>query len=434
MRASPENSATLLDRLLALHPKLIDLSLGRMQRLLTALGEPQTKCPPIIHVAGTNGKGSTLAFLQAMLEADGQRVHAYSSPHLVDFHERIRLAGEVISEEKLAHYLAVCETANAGQDITFFEITTAAAFCAFAEHEADYLLLEVGLGGRLDATNLVDPLLTGITPVSLDHQDFLGSELTSIAAEKAGIIQPHRRVIVAPQQPEVADIMRQTAERLKAPLALGGQDWQVGEEHGRLVFQDDHGLLDLPLPALPGAHQIINAGTAIALARHLSLSATAIAAGLQNAQWPARLQKLVHGKLVDKVRARLPQAEIWLDGGHNEAAAGALAQWLTGQNSNRPTHLVIGLLASKAQDRFLAALTQNGTLSGHHHLHFVPISSSDHGVDPQTLYDTARQIGVPSTCHASLDNALTSIGETDALILIAGSLYLAGEVLSANRT
>ena len=432
MPAAPEPSATLLDRLLALHPKLIDLSLGRMQRLLTALGEPQTKCPPIIHVAGTNGKGSTLAFLRAMLEADGQRVHAYSSPHLVDFHERITLAGDIISEEKLAHYLALCEAANDGQDITFFEITTAAAFCAFAAHEADYLLLEVGLGGRLDATNLVDPLLTGITPVSLDHQDFLGSEVTGIAAEKAGIMQPQRPVIVAPQPPEVADIMRQTADRVGAPLQLGGQDWQVGEEHGRLVFQDERGLLDLPLPTLAGAHQIINAGTAIALARHLPLDEAAIAAGLQNAQWPARLQKLTDGKWVNEVHARLPHADIWLDGGHNEAAATALAQWLTGQNTNRPRHVIIGLLASKAQDKFLAALTQNATTPPDH-LHFVPISASAQGVAPETLQELASHIGVPSTCHASCNDAVNSIEAADALILIAGSLYLAGEVLSANR-
>ena len=431
MSASPDNSDTLLARLLDLHPKLIDLSLGRMQRLLAALDNPQDKCPPIIHVAGTNGKGSTLAFVRAMLEAAGHRVHAYSSPHLVAFHERITLASQQISEQQLAHYLARCEDANQGHDITFFEITTAAAFCAFAEHEADFLLLEVGLGGRLDATNLVDPLVTAITPVSLDHEDFLGSSIAGIAAEKAGIIQPNRPVIVAPQVPEAADIIEQTAQAQGAPIARAGQDWQVWEEHGRLVYQDENGLLDLPHPALIGRHQIINAGTAIAIARQLGLGAAEIGQGLETAQWPARLQKLTSGKLGAPLTDK--GSELWLDGGHNQAAARMLADWLNSQQG-RPLHMIIGLLTSKAQDNYLAELAQVDGLAGRLNLHFVPIASSDNATPPQELQQAAKRLGLDSQCHEHFEAALAAISDAHALILIAGSLYLAGDVLRVNQS
>ena len=430
--ASPSSEA-LLARLLDLHPKLIDLSLGRMTRLLAALGNPQDKAPPIIHIAGTNGKGSTLAFTRAILQAAGHRLHCYTSPHLVDFHERITLAGQPISEPQLADYLRRCEVANQGQDITFFEITTAAAFLAFAEHPADFLLLEVGLGGRLDATNVIDPLLSVITPISHDHEEFLGSDLAGIAAEKAGIIKPHRTIISAPQNAPVAEVIEKTADRLRAPLARAGQDWQVGCEHGRLVFQDQKGLLDLPLPNLVGPHQITNAGTAIAVARDLNIAPEAIATGLQTAEWPARLQPLPDGPLTARIRQRLTQADIWLDGGHNQAAADMLATWLDNQSTNRPLHMIIGLLASKAHNDFLAAFAARSGLAERLTIHCVPISGNDNALPPQLLHQAARAQGLHCSAHADLSSALNAINAPDALILIAGSLYLAGEVLKANR-
>ncbi len=430
--ASPSSDA-LLARLLDLHPKLIDLSLDRMTRLLAALGNPQDKAPPIIHIAGTNGKGSTLAFTRAILSAAGYRVHCYSSPHLVDFHERITLAGQPISEAQLSDYLSRCETANQGQDITFFEITTAAAFLAFADHPADFLLLEVGLGGRLDATNVIDPLLSVITPISHDHEDFLGSDLAMIAAEKSGIIKSGRPIISAPQAAVVAEVIEQTAARLHAPLQRGGQDWQVGCEHARLVFQDQTGLLDLPMPNLIGAHQITNAGTAISVARALNIAPQAIADGLQSAEWPARLQHLPDGPLTSRVRQRLPRADLWLDGGHNQAAAQMLAAWLDSQSTKRPLHMIMGLLASKAHDDFLAAFAARPELADRLALHCVPISGNDNALPPQVLHQAARAQGLHSSAHADLTSALSAIEAPDALILIAGSLYLAGEVLKANR-
>ncbi|MDA9230735.1 bifunctional folylpolyglutamate synthase/dihydrofolate synthase [Alphaproteobacteria bacterium] len=433
MSVSRDHSEALLERLLELHPKRIDLSLGRMQRLLEALGKPQNKCPPILHVAGTNGKGSTLAFTRAMLEAQGHTVHVYNSPHLVRFHERITLAGDFISEEKLAHYLSLCERANDGQDITFFEITTAAAFCAFAEHHADYLLLEVGLGGRLDATNLITPTLAAITPISRDHEDFLGSDLAGIAAEKAGIIKPNCPVISAPQDLCVRPVIEQAAEKYHAPLAMGGQDWSVGLENDRLVFQDQNALLDLPLPSLTGPHQITNAGTAIAIARALKVSDAAIAKGLETAKWPARLQKLPTGPMVDAVRNRLPNVDMWLDGGHNQAAAQMLANWLHSRQEARPLHLILGLLASKSKREFLAAFAAHPSLLENLNLHFVPIANIPNALSPEALQETAVELGLSGRCHRSLDDALHGVQNQDALILIAGSLYLAGEVLRANE-
>ncbi len=433
MSVSRDHSDALLERLLELHPKRIDLSLGRMQRLLQALSNPQNKCPPIIHVAGTNGKGSTLAFTRAMLEAQGHSVHVYNSPHLVRFHERITLNGAFISEDKLAHYLDLCERANDGQDITFFEVTTAAAFCAFAEHRADYLLLEVGLGGRLDATNLITPILAAITPISIDHEDFLGSDLAGIAAEKAGIIKPNCPVISAPQAEQVRPVIEQAAQKHRAPLAIGGQDWSVDLEADRLIFQDQNGLLDLPLPGLIGPHQITNAGTAIAIARALNLSQAAIATGLQTAKWPARLQKLPAGPMVEAVRQRLANVDIWLDGGHNQAAAKMLANWLNKHQEERPLHLILGLLASKSKHDFLAAFAAHPGLLENLNLHFVPIANNPAALAPDALQDSAAQLKLSGTCHDSLDAALGAIENPDALILIAGSLYLAGEVLRANE-
>jgi dihydrofolate synthase/folylpolyglutamate synthase len=402
------NSDRLLEQLLALHPRLIDLSLDRMWRLLSALNHPQDKCPPIIHIAGTNGKGSTASLLRAMLEADGKPVHAYYSPHLVDFHERIVLAGTQISEAHLADVLARVEAANGGAPITFFEVTTAAAFLAFSEHKADYLILEVGLGGRLDATNVVTPKLCAITPISLDHQDFLGDTILSIAEEKAGILKPGVPTVVAPQTPDVRAFLEGVAARKGAPLTLAGQDFTTHEEAGRLVFQHDKGLQDLPLPALAGAHQVVNAGTALACAQALGVSPQAMAIGLETVRWPARLQKLSKGPMVERVKTRLPNAQIWLDGGHNPAAAKALADWLPSQIAPQQSlHIIIGLLSSKSHTA--AALA------------------------PHVLAAEAKAQGLDASPHDTIENALQAITAPNAFILIAGSLYLAGQVLGENN-
>jgi dihydrofolate synthase/folylpolyglutamate synthase len=333
-------SDDLLARLLTLHPKLIDLTLGRMERLLAALDHPERRLPPVIHIAGTNGKGSTLACLRAGLEAERARVHAYTSPHLVRFHERIRLAGALVSEAELAALLADCEAANGGAAITFFEITTAAAFLGFARHPADWLLLEVGLGGRLDATNVVDrPALCVITPVSYDHQQYLGETLGEIAGEKAGILKPGVPCVVAPQEPEGLAVIEARAEAVGAPLLIHGRDWMVWTERDRLVVQDGTGLADLPLPRLPGAHQVINAGAAVAGLRALGRSEAAQEAAPARAEWPARLQRLTRGPLAEAA----PGVELWLDGGHNAAAGEGLAAALAAMPA-RPTHLICGSL------------------------------------------------------------------------------------------
>ncbi len=425
---NPANSDRLLEQLLTLHPRLIDLSLDRMWRLLSALDHPQDKCPPIIHIAGTNGKGSTASLLRAMLEAEGKQVHAYYSPHLVNFHERIVLAGTQISEAHLADALARVEVANGGAPITFFEVTTAAAFLAFSEHKADYLILEVGLGGRLDATNVVTPKLCAITPISLDHQDFLGDTILSIAEEKAGILKAGVPAILAKQTQEVRSFLEDYAARKLAPLTMAGQDFTTYEEAGRLIFQHETGLQDLPLPALTGAHQLDNAGTALACAQALGISAQAMATGLETVRWPARLQKLTKGPLVEGLKARLKSAQVWLDGGHNQAAAQALANWLPSQGDAHPeVHIVMGLLSSKSHTEYLAALAETGA-----QIHAVPIANNKAALAPDVMAAEAQAQGLKSSAHTSIENALETITAPNALILIAGSLYLAGQVLAEN--
>ncbi|MGC1486667.1 MAG: Mur ligase family protein, partial [Albidovulum sp.] len=305
-------SDVILARMMALHPKIIDLTLDRVHRLLAALDHPERKLPPVIHLAGTNGKGSTQAMIRAGLEAMGQTVHAYTSPHLARFHERIRLAGELISEDYLSEVLAECEAANGDIPITYFEITTCAALLAFARKHADWTLLEVGLGGRLDATNVMDdPRLTIITPVSVDHQQYLGETLPEIAGEKAGIIKRGVPCVVGPQTEAGLEVIEAKAARMGAPLLVHGQHWNVWEERGRLIFQDENGLLDLPLPNLPGPHQIDNAGAALAALRHLGADEAACEAAVSRAYWPARMQRLAHGPLIDAAGG----CELWLDGG-----------------------------------------------------------------------------------------------------------------------
>ncbi len=368
-------SDAILARLLELHPKIIDLSLERMHRIDAALGHPERRLPPVIHVAGTNGKGSIVAYLRAIMEQAGLAVHAYTSPHLVAFHERIRLGtpggGALISEDELSSLLAECERVNGAEPITFFEITTAAAFLAFARHPADYLILETGLGGRLDATNVVDaPCLTVISAIDYDHQQYLGTTLAEIAGEKAGIFKPGVPGIVAPQSDAARAKLEEVAERLGAPLHIAGQDWQAFEQHGRLVFQDESALIDLPLPALRGRFQIDNAGAAIAAIRVLGdrrIGEKHMADGLKSADWPARLQRLGDGALM---RLIPEDSELWLDGGHNPSAGRALAGAMADLNDRnpRPLVLVIGMLNSKAR-RCLSRAFQGACPTGRHPHH-----------------------------------------------------------------
>ncbi|WP_062561074.1 bifunctional folylpolyglutamate synthase/dihydrofolate synthase [Paracoccus aminovorans] len=418
-------SDAILARLMQLHPKVIDLSLDRMHRILEALGNPERRIPPAIHIAGTNGKGSTQAMIRAGLESAGLRVHAYTSPHLAQFHERIRLAGELIPEAELAAVLEECEAANAGAPITFFEITTAAAFLAFSRTPADYTLLEVGLGGRLDATNVIDsPALTVITPISIDHTQYLGEMLELIAGEKAGILKRRVPCIVAPQEPAARAVIEQKAERLFAPLRIARQDWDSRREGDALIYQDDHGLMDLPLPALPGPHQIQNAGTAIAALRELGFGRIEARAAVTETEWPARMQRLAHGPLVDAAGA----CELWLDGGHNPAGGEAVAATLSAM-AKKPTHLVCGMLNTKdvaGYMRPLAGVAQSLTA--------VAIPGEPNTLPAEETAAAAHSVGL-SACTAA--DALTAVRDLAAAhpgarILICGSLYLAGQVLREN--
>ncbi len=426
-------SDAILTRLLSLHPKIIDLSLDRMWRILERLGNPQAQLPPVIHVAGTNGKGSTVAYLRAIMEAAGLRVHCYTSPHLVKFHERIRVAGELISEPDLTVLLEECETANGGAPITFFEITTAAAFLAFSRTPADYLILEVGLGGRLDATNIVArPRACVITAIDYDHQQYLGVTLTLIAHEKAGILKRGVPAIVGVQPDEARAEIERVAERLSAPLAIANQDWQSFEQHGRLVFQDENGLLDLPLPHLQGRHQVDNAGNAIAAVRALGdprIADAHIAQGLKSVTWPARMQRLGPGALWPHVPG---DAELWLDGGHNPSAARALAQAFSDLNDrhSRPLVLVWGMLNTKDVASFIGAFAGIA-----HRAVAITIPDEENAVAAEALAQAARGKGLAAETAASLEDALKQASLTTPAprILICGSLYLAGRVLAAHQ-
>ncbi|SOB95007.1 bifunctional folylpolyglutamate synthase/dihydrofolate synthase [Rhodobacter maris] len=422
----PHPSDEILARLMGLHPKIIDLTLDRVHRLLAATGHPEAVLPPVIHIAGTNGKGSTQAMIRAGLEAAGQRVHAYTSPHLARFHERIRLAGALISEPALAALLDECEAANGGAPITFFEITTVAAFLAFARTPADYTLLEVGLGGRLDATNVVaKPALTIITPVSIDHQQYLGETLPEIAGEKAGILKRGVPCVVGPQAPEGMEVIEAKAARLGAPLFAHGQHWHAFEERGRLIYQDETGLLDLPLPILPGPHQIENAGAALAALRCLGFDESACEAAVSRAEWPARMQRLRQGPLAESA----PGIELWLDGGHNPAGGAAVAATLARMPA-RPTHLVCGMLNTKDIGGYLRPLVaQAQSLSA------VSIPGEPNTLPAMQTAAAARAAGFASVSEAgSVAEALAVIAAEDpqARVLICGSLYLAGQVLRAN--
>lgn len=418
-------SDAILERMMRLHPKVIDLTLDRMHRLLADLGHPERSLPPVIHVAGTNGKGSTQAMIRAGLEAEGQRVHAYTSPHLVRFHERIRLAGTLIAEPALAALLDECEAVNAGRPITYFEITTAAAFLAFSRVPADALLLEVGLGGRFDATNVIAaPRLTVITPVSMDHEYYLGDTLAAIAGEKAGILKRRVPCVVAPQAGEALDVIEAAAARLGAPLWAAGQHWQAREERGRLIYMDENGLLDLPVPNLPGPHQIDNAGTALAALRLLGRGEAACEAAVTRAEWPARMQRLRRGLLVDLA----PQAELWLDGGHNPAGGEAVAATLA-RLGRRPTWLVCGMLNTKDVQGYLRPLAAQAA-----GLQAVAIPDAPATLPAEETAAAARAAGLPAEVAPDVAGAVARIvaGCPQARILICGSLYLAGTVLRDN--
>ena len=418
-------SDRILERMMALHPKIIDLTLDRVWRLLAAVDHPERRLPPVIHIAGTNGKGSTQAMIRAGLEAAGQSVHAYTSPHLARFHERIRLAGDLITEDHLAQVLDRCEAANGSESITYFEITTVAALLAFAETRADWTLLEVGLGGRLDATNVIErPALTIITPVSIDHTQFLGDTIGQIAGEKAGIIKPGVPVVVGPQPDDALEVIENVAARLGAPVIAHGQHWHVWEERGRLVFQDETGLLDLPMPVLRGKHQVENAGAALAALRHLGFGEDACAAAMTQVRWPARMQCLRHGPLVDAAGP----AELWLDGGHNPAAGEKIAE-LLGALPPRPTHLVCGMLNTKDVAGYLRPLAEVATS-----LTAVSIPGEPATLPAEETARIACETGHDARTAPDLDTAVRAAAarETTARILICGSLYLAGQVLRDN--
>ena len=426
---TPAPSDRVLERLGRLHPKLIDLSLGRVERLLTALGNPQDRLPPVVHVAGTNGKGSTVATMRACLEAAGCRVHAYTSPHLVRFHERIRLAGRLIEEEALLALLEECERANSGAPITYFEITTAAALLAFARIPADIVLLETGLGGQLDATNVVrSPAATAITPISLDHQAFLGDTIAQIAGEKAGILKPGVPVVVAPQPDEAEAVIESRADAVVAPLVRWRREWLCEAAGDRMRYAGPRWRLDLPLPSLPGAHQIVNAGAAIACLEQLrgfSLPLEAIAAGLRNIEWPARLQRLVRGPLVEA----LPSGwELWLDGGHNPGAGAVLADAVAGWRG-RPLRLVVGMLNTKDAAGFLRPLAPFAEA-----LFAVTIPGEQNPLPAEAIAAAARSVGITATTATSAAAALADIAANSPVgrVLICGSLHLAGTVLAEN--
>ncbi|NNU79217.1 bifunctional folylpolyglutamate synthase/dihydrofolate synthase [Halovulum dunhuangense] len=408
---------------MTLHPKVIDLSLGRMERILTALGNPERKLPPSVLIAGTNGKGSTQAMIRAGLEAEGLKVHAYTSPHLARFHERITVASETIGEDFLAEMLAECEAANGGAPITYFEITTAAAFLAYSRVPADFAVIEVGLGGRLDATNVISPDVCVITPVSRDHEQYLGNTIAAIAGEKAGILRPGVPAAIAPQVAEAEEVILATADRLGTPLRVGNRDWQIWEEHGRAAYQDGDGLIDLPLPRLIGAHQVVNAGTAITALKLLGRGNPERA--LTDAVWPARLQHLRRGPLVDLAG----RAELWLDGGHNPAAGIALAEAVT-RLSPRPLHLICGMLSTKDVEGYLRPLA--GVAQS---LHAVSIPGETATLPAAATAAAAARAGFSEVVRAEdVASAIRAITASapDARILICGSLYLAGGVLREN--
>jgi dihydrofolate synthase/folylpolyglutamate synthase len=432
-----------IERLMTLHPKGFDLSLERITRLLEVLGNPHLKLPPVIHVAGTNGKGSCTAFCRALLEAGGYAVHVHTSPHLVRWHERFRIGvkggrGQLVDDALLADALRRVGDANAGQMITVFEILTAATFLIFSEQPADAVVLEVGLGGRFDATNVItDPAVSVIMPIALDHQAYLGDKVELIAAEKAGIMKRRRPVVVGAQEFDAArEVLVATAERLGCPLSIYGQDFSAHEEFGRLIYQDEDGLQDLPLPRLPGRHQFANAAAAIRAVKAAGFTVTdaTMEKAMAMVEWPARLQKLVEGKLLEFAP---PGSEIWLDGGHNPAGGEVIAEAMAAfeERQPRPLYLVTGMINTKDPVGYFRAFADLGE-----HVFTVRIRDSEAGLDPVVLANAAFDAGLVAEPAGSTIEALQEItrrqlpGSPPPRILIGGSLYFAGNVLADNGT
>ena len=425
----------LLERVMRLHPRSIDLGVERIERLLLALGSPERKLPPIAHVAGTNGKGSLVAFLRAMAEAAGYRVHVYTSPHLVRFHERIRLAGRLIEDDALDAVLTECEEVNGDRPITFFEITTAAAYLAFSRVPAELALIEVGMGGRYDATNVIEPALSAITPIGYDHTGFLGSKLETIAGEKAGILKRAVPAVIGRQREASAQVIAAQAASLAAPLFRLGREWQVKPTQSGFRYDSDLIGLDLPAPALAGAHQLDNAATAIACVERLraagfAIGDGAIREGLANVEWPARLQKLSRGPLVDSLP---PGCELWLDGGHNEDCGIALARMASDwakEPAPLPLYLVFAMLTSKDAAGFLRPLARHAVGA-----RAVPFPPGHSAYTPQEACAKAGEVGLDCAPADDIGAALEDLFATQPApmrILICGSLYLAGLVLERN--
>ena len=421
-----------LDRLATLSPGADILGLDRITRLLDRLGNPHRALPPVFHVAGTNGKGSTCAFLRAALEADGRSVHVFTSPHLVRFNERIRLNGQLITDEALALYLSRVLDVAEGVGASFFEVTTAAAFLAFADHPADACIVEVGLGGRLDATNVIEhPTVCGIAQLGIDHQAFLGNSLAAIAAEKAGIAKPGVPLVTHRYSERLTPVMRGAADRAGAPWLPMGESWDAAVYRDRLHYRDQHGRIDTPVPRLPGAHQVQNAALAFAMLRHQSaipISEAALKAAPLWAHWPARLQHLDHGPLLD---ALPPATEAWLDGGHNAAAGEAISAFFTSERlGGQQLHLIIGMLANKDLEAYLSPFA--GRIA---HIYALPVPGHECHA-PARFADVAARWGIDCTAHDSPRHAIASVAErclaTAPRILIAGSLYLAGQILRLN--
>lgn len=412
-------------RLLARHPQRIDLSLDRMRALCAALGDPQDRLPPVVHVAGTNGKGSTVSLIRAIAEAAGLRVHAYTSPHLVRFNERIRLAGTLISDDQLNAILDRIEAVSG--EATVFESTTAAAFLAMSETPADLAIIEVGLGGSLDATNVIDrPLLSVITPVDLDHAEFLGDKIEGVAAEKAGILKAGARGVVARQSEAVMAVIERRAAEVNSPLTVMGVDFDAWAERGGLVYQDQERFLDLPAPALSGPHQFDNAGVAVAAALELDLPEAVIAEGLKAVRWPARMQRLTAGPYAE--RAQAADAELWLDGGHNPHAGRAMARTLAERQARapRPLALIVAMLANKDAGGFFEALKGVDA-------QVFTVGFDGAAADPAALAAVAQGRGFGAMAAGSVSEALDrALALGAGRVVICGSLYLAGEVLGAS--
>ena len=422
---SAMKSDFILSDLLSLHPKIIDLTLDRVTSLLKNLHNPEKKIPPVIHIAGTNGKGSTQALIRAGLEGFGKSVHAYTSPHLSKFHERIVLSGDLITEKDLIKTLKECQIINENKPITFFEITTCAAFLVFSRIRADYTLLEVGLGGRFDATNVIEnPALTIITPISLDHIQFLGDTISLIAKEKAGIIKKSVPCIVGPQTQQALSVIRMISNELGSPLKVYNEHWHVRRESNTLVYQDDFGNLELPLPKLVGDHQVMNAGTAIAAMRELKLSKNAIEYGLKNVAWPARMQRLKRGSLLEMAKG----FELWLDGGHNQAAGKAISSTLN-LLPDKQNILICGMLKTKDIVGFLKPFLETiECVCG------IPVPGEDSSSSPETIANFADGLGIDSLSAQNVQGALHIIQQkySKGRIIICGSLYLAGDILKNN--